>query len=232
MSSPAAKIILEYVCPILGVILTNLMCIAPLKDLQNAVSSGVGIQSLNPTPWAFMLGNCLGWTAYGVLSKDWYIFAADCPGFLLACWLNLGAVKLIYSSHQQRETRESLVYYLAKERRSRNSTELYRLELAELRRKQAEEAMQGLKTDDNNDDSKKDEALDESYYKFDGGSDSFAINVFGSANSKFTDDIESYNKDNPLRSTVPFRSTETIESTDSKIDLVRSADTNQRHGTR
>lgn len=94
-------------------ILANLMFLAPLKDLQTAVSKGTGLEDLNPTPWAFMLGNCLGWTVYGVLAKDWWIFWADAPGFLISCWLNLGAVKLMYSSHHQKETQSSLVKFLA-----------------------------------------------------------------------------------------------------------------------
>jgi len=126
MISPA-EIILEYVCPILVVIISNLMWMSPLQDLQTAVSNGTGLENLNPTPWAFMLGNTLGWTAYGILAKDWYIFWADYPGFLISCWLNLGAVKLMYSSHHQNETRRSLVVFLAEndrvqhEEKKRNS---------------------------------------------------------------------------------------------------------------
>lgn len=108
-----AYIVLELVCPSLGMVVANLMFLAPLKDLQKAVTKGVGLGDLNPTPWAMMLGNCLGWTAYGVLRKNWFVFWANYPGFLIACWLNLGAVKLLYANHHQEEARRSLVDFLS-----------------------------------------------------------------------------------------------------------------------
>ena len=70
MPSPS-EIVLEYVCPAMGVVLANLMFLAPLRDLQKAVSLGLGLGDLNPTPWAFMVGNCLGWTAYGIIINNW-----------------------------------------------------------------------------------------------------------------------------------------------------------------
>lgn len=112
MPTPS-EIILEYVCPSLGLLMANLMFLAPLKDLQSAVTKGAGLGDLNPTPWAFMLGNCLGWTSYGVLINNWFVFWANYPGFLIACWLNLGAVKLMYSYHHQAEARRSLVDFLS-----------------------------------------------------------------------------------------------------------------------
>jgi len=111
----AAEIILVYICPSLGMVMANLMFLAPMKDLQSAVRKGSGLGDLNPTPWAFMLGNCLGWSAYGVLISNWFVFWANYPGFLIACWLNLGAVKLMYSSHHKNETRRSVVEYLEAE---------------------------------------------------------------------------------------------------------------------
>jgi len=108
-----SEIVLQYVCPSLGMVVANMMFLAPLKDLQSAVTKGSGLGDLNPTPWAFMLGNCLGWTAYGVLISNWFVFWANYPGFLIACWLNLGAVKLLYSSHHQAEARKSLVDFLS-----------------------------------------------------------------------------------------------------------------------
>ena len=66
----ATEIIFEYICPSLGLIFANIMFAAPLRDLQNAVSIGQnGLGDLNPTPWAFMLGNCIGWTTYGIITN-------------------------------------------------------------------------------------------------------------------------------------------------------------------
>ena len=40
--------------------------VAPVKAVQDAVKRG-HLGDLNPTPWAFMTGNCLGWVAYSFL---------------------------------------------------------------------------------------------------------------------------------------------------------------------
>ena len=71
-------IILEYVCPGFGVICANIMFSAPYRDLQNAVLKGE-IGNLNPTPWAFMLGNCLGWITYGCLRRNYFVYFANAP---------------------------------------------------------------------------------------------------------------------------------------------------------
>lgn len=112
MSSTAGMIVLNYVCPALGVVFANFMYLAPLKDLDTAVRNGQGLNGLNPTPWALMLGNRLGYSAYALLSNDYFLFFAVGPGFLVSFWLNLGAVKLLYSAHHQLETRKQLVKYL------------------------------------------------------------------------------------------------------------------------
>jgi hypothetical protein len=112
-----ADIVLEYVCPALGMVIANVMFAAPYRDLQRAVHAGRGIGTLNPTPWAFMLGNCVGWTTYGVLKHNWFIFFANCPGFLLSVWLNLGAVKLLYQAHHSKQWRDSVATFLSKRER-------------------------------------------------------------------------------------------------------------------
>jgi solute carrier family 50 protein (sugar transporter) len=109
---PSTKeIILEYVCPSLGVIFANCMFSAPYRDLRQAIRDG-NLGDLNPTPWAFLLGNCFGWVLYGMLLQNLWIFAGNAPGFILSVWLNLGAVKLLYQGHCSTELRKSLVNYL------------------------------------------------------------------------------------------------------------------------
>jgi solute carrier family 50 (sugar transporter) len=43
-----------------------------------------------------MMGNCLGWVAYSVLTNDLFVFVSNAPGLLLSVWLNMGAAKLQY----------------------------------------------------------------------------------------------------------------------------------------
>ena len=87
------EILLQYVCPAFGMITANLMfsgerCVsshicdprgiymvhlvpfafvsAPFHDVRRAVSHGT-LGHLNPTPWAAMTGNCIGWVTYSYL---------------------------------------------------------------------------------------------------------------------------------------------------------------------
>lgn len=45
------KVILEFVCPSMGVIFANLMFSAPIGALNEAVNSRQTLGELNPTPW-------------------------------------------------------------------------------------------------------------------------------------------------------------------------------------
>jgi solute carrier family 50 protein (sugar transporter) len=110
-------IILEYVCPAMGTIIGSIMFLAPYRDLKKAIDRG-HIGDLNPTPWAFMLGNCLGWVVYGILLQNLWIFVANCPGFVLSVWLNLGAAKLLYQGHHSKNMRESFAHFLQEQSES------------------------------------------------------------------------------------------------------------------
>ena len=88
-------IILEYVCPAMGIIIAQYMFSAPYADVQKAVQRGY-LGDLNPLPWIFMLGNCCGWVTYSIIKQNLWIFFGNCPGFILSIYLNLCAVKLLY----------------------------------------------------------------------------------------------------------------------------------------
>jgi solute carrier family 50 protein (sugar transporter) len=110
---PTREIILEIICPALGVILANAMFSASYKDVKLAVARG-SLGDLNPTPWAFMLGNCCGWITYSILLQNLWLLFANVPGFVLSIWLNLGASKLQYQDHRATEMRKSFANYLGK----------------------------------------------------------------------------------------------------------------------
>lgn len=89
------EIILLYVCPSLGGIMSSIMFAAPVNDLRHALANG-RLGYLNPFPFAMMSGNCLGWLIYGYFVRDPFLIAANLPGFILSIWLNMGAAKLQY----------------------------------------------------------------------------------------------------------------------------------------
>mmetsp|Transcript_26968 Transcript_26968/g.55758 ORF Transcript_26968/g.55758 Transcript_26968/m.55758 type:complete len:304 (+) Transcript_26968:63-974(+) len=85
----------EYVCPTIGAIMSTLTFAAPIKSLKNSIKAG-SLGDLNPTPWAFMTGNCIGWLAYSFITLDLFVFFANAPGLMISIWLNVGAMKLQY----------------------------------------------------------------------------------------------------------------------------------------
>jgi solute carrier family 50 protein (sugar transporter) len=110
-------IILEYVCPILGMIAANFMFAAPLKSVRKAISLGT-LGSLNPTPWAFMTGNCIGWVTYSYLINNVFLLLANVPGLILSVWLNMAAAKLQYCDRISQSMRSSFVQLLDANRKS------------------------------------------------------------------------------------------------------------------
>lgn len=109
---------------------------APYRDAAKAISETGRLGDLNPTPWAFMLGNAFGWISYSILIDNLFILFANTPGFLLSVWLNLVAVKLQYENHKSAEMRKSMIRALQNEEFSRRtgrrrSTEIVDEESAE-----------------------------------------------------------------------------------------------------
>lgn len=82
---------------------------APVRDLRQALIDG-SLGALNPFPWSFCAGNCLGWVVYGYYKRDPFVVAANLPGVVLSIWLCSGASKLQYlelmKSRQQQRERE------------------------------------------------------------------------------------------------------------------------------
>jgi solute carrier family 50 protein (sugar transporter) len=90
-----AFIVEHYVCPTIGAILSNIAFAAPITSLRAAVKVG-NLADLNPTPWAFMMGNTVGWLAYSFITGDLFVFFANVFGVLISIYLNIGAMKLQY----------------------------------------------------------------------------------------------------------------------------------------
>ena len=97
-----SEILLGYVAPLLGIVVGNYMWYAPYQDVQKALQRG-SLGDLNPLPWAFMLGNCIGWVTYGILRHNYFVFFGNIFGLLLAVWFNLAASKLLYRQQQQQQ---------------------------------------------------------------------------------------------------------------------------------
>jgi solute carrier family 50 protein (sugar transporter) len=104
----ASEIILEYVCPGAGTITGMLMWVAPWKGIQQATARG-RLDDLNPLPWAFMLGNCIGWVTYSVLIQNIFVLVANAPGLMLSVYYNMQAIKLQFHEDRSTDLRKSIV---------------------------------------------------------------------------------------------------------------------------
>ena len=104
---PASVIILQYVCPGLGAVLSNLMCLSPVKDVHLAVKQET-LGDMNPTPWIFMFGQSLGWVAYGIVHQDLWLFFSDSLGLIIGFWLNLSAIKLLYKEGHSNQNKKQI----------------------------------------------------------------------------------------------------------------------------
>ena len=96
MAPSTEYIVLDLLCPSLGVVLATLTFAAPVRSLRDRLSAEGSLGHLNPTPWAVMTGNCLGWIGYSYLTGDLFVLMANVPGLLVSVWLNVGACKLQY----------------------------------------------------------------------------------------------------------------------------------------
>ena len=98
-------------------IVANFMFAAPLKSVRHSITIGT-LGTLNPTPWAFMTGNYIGWVTYSFLINNLFLFFANAPGLLLSVWLNMAAAKLQYCDRISGNMRSSFVALLDSHRRS------------------------------------------------------------------------------------------------------------------
>ncbi|GKY92715.1 hypothetical protein MPSEU_000241600 [Mayamaea pseudoterrestris] len=92
-------------------IMANVMFSAPYRDVKRAALAGK-LGDLNPTPWAFMLFNCLGWVTYAILINNLFVFFGNVFALVLSVWLNMVALELKYADYQSVEIRRSIVLAL------------------------------------------------------------------------------------------------------------------------
>lgn len=106
--SPLSSFILQQVFPAVGVLTGTFMSFAPYRAVLKASQKGT-LGDLNPTPWVFMLGNCAGWVAYSYFTTNLYVLLPNVPGFILAIWLNIQAIKLQYENYRSTEFQTAII---------------------------------------------------------------------------------------------------------------------------
>ena len=92
-SSSAPAWVTDLFCPILGVIITNIMWLSPLKAVRYA-SKWRDLGELNPIPFPLTFYNCIGWVIYGCLTKNYIIFWGNVFGILTSVYYSLTCLLL------------------------------------------------------------------------------------------------------------------------------------------
>lgn len=87
------------------------MFTAPFRAILKASRKG-SLGNLNPTPWAFTLGNCCGWMIYSFITYNLWLFFGNAPGFCLSIWFNMEALKLEYENFRSEEKKRSIIVAL------------------------------------------------------------------------------------------------------------------------
>ena len=87
------ELITEWIAPIFGVCIANLMFLTPIRVVLKARKDRT-LSDLNPIPWSAITGNCIAWLGYSFYKKDWFVYCANQPGFLLGVFYTLTAIGL------------------------------------------------------------------------------------------------------------------------------------------
>ncbi|CAM9901294.1 unnamed protein product [Phaeothamnion confervicola] len=89
-----SDIVTGYVVPAFGVLVANALFLAPLKSVVE-VSRTKRLGTINPWPWAMILGNCFSWMVFSAVVLDYFVFWANFPGFLLGTFYTATALAAV-----------------------------------------------------------------------------------------------------------------------------------------
>jgi solute carrier family 50 protein (sugar transporter) len=120
------------------------MWFAPWKDIHQATARG-RLDDLNPLPWAFMLGNCIGWVTYGILIQNIFVLLPNAAGVLMSVYYNMQAIKLQFHEDRSTDLRKSIVSALEAEQQSQSKTFL----LSEVPVETTDDSEESLPPDEN-----------------------------------------------------------------------------------
>lgn len=87
----------SYFCPALGTVICNIMWLSPLDAVRTAWNDRE-IKDVNPAPFVITILNCIGWTMYGCMKSDYFIFFSNCTGLVLGFYYSLTSFQLLAMS--------------------------------------------------------------------------------------------------------------------------------------
>ena len=98
--------IVSLFVPLLGLCITWTMWFAPIKAVW-AVRNSRKIGTLNPYPFAVTIINCIGWTIYGCMLRNYFVFFGNFTGLVLGFYYLLSVFP--YLVPEEREKVEAMV---------------------------------------------------------------------------------------------------------------------------
>lgn len=96
---------ITIICPLIGTILTLVMWASPLKAVLKAREE-FSLKSLNPIPFTVTVFNCIGWSTFGLLKRDWFIFIANSTGLVAGLYYSISSLAILYRTDASAEERK------------------------------------------------------------------------------------------------------------------------------
>ena len=98
----------HHLCPALGVTICNIMFYMPFPKVMRAKSKK-NMGDLNVFPLMMMMLNQIGWTTYGIMKRDFYIYFSSCMGIPAGAYYTLVAISVM--SHDSTPSQETNTLY-------------------------------------------------------------------------------------------------------------------------
>eukprot|EP01024_Parvocaulis_polyphysoides_P008037 TRINITY_DN12360_c0_g6_i1.p1 TRINITY_DN12360_c0_g6~~TRINITY_DN12360_c0_g6_i1.p1 ORF type:complete len:239 (-),score=21.29 TRINITY_DN12360_c0_g6_i1:83-799(-) len=90
----------RYIAPAIAAVLTNIMMCSPLPAVLE-VRKRQKLGELNPLPYPVIVANCVSWSMYAVVTKDFFLILANIPAIIIGIFLTQTCV--VYASQNVRD---------------------------------------------------------------------------------------------------------------------------------
>lgn len=90
----STNVLTGVVCPSAGLVICLFMWFSPFPAVLKARQSR-DLGSLNPMPFVAMIFNCIGWTMYGCMQNDIFLFLGNISGLLLGLFYAITSLTII-----------------------------------------------------------------------------------------------------------------------------------------
>ena len=88
------EIAISLVCPLIGVILSNVTILSPVPALLEARKKKF-LGNLDPIPFALFVNSKLGWLIFSIFRTDYFIFFSAAPATLMGIVLCFTSIHLL-----------------------------------------------------------------------------------------------------------------------------------------